>query len=85
MKKSYIIEGMTCKGCVKKIKKNISEIPNINEVSINLENSSLEIDFKEKVSFLKLQESIPKKYKIIQESNDSNQIRINSNIFSKAF
>ena len=62
MKKSYIIEGMTCKGCVKKIKKNISEIPNINEVSINLENSSLEIDFKEKVSFLKLQESIPKKY-----------------------
>lgn len=79
MKKSYIIEGMTCKGCVKKIKKNISEIPNINEVSINLENSSLEIDFKEKVSFLKLQESIPKKYKIIQESNDSNQSRINSN------
>ena len=83
MKKSYIIEGMTCKGCVKKIKKNISEIPNINEVSINLENSSLEIDFKEKVSFLKLQESIPKKYKILQKSTDSIQSETNSNKLSK--
>jgi len=83
MKRFYTIEGMTCQGCVKKIKKNISEIPNINKVSIDLENSSLEIDFKEKVSFLKLQESIPKKYKILQKSTDSIQSETNSNKLSK--
>ena len=74
MKRFYTIEGMTCQGCVKKIKKNISEIPNINEVSIDLENSSLEIDFKEKVSFLKLQESIPKKYKILQNQDECGEL-----------
>jgi len=83
MKKSYRIEGMTCEGCVNKIKKNISEISNINEVSIDLENSSLEIDFKKTVSFLKLQESIPKKYKIIQESDDLIQSETDSNKLSK--
>ncbi|RAX55152.1 hypothetical protein CCY99_00180 [Helicobacter sp. 16-1353] len=45
MKELLNIEGMTCNHCVEKIKKFVGECEGVQNININLENKTLEVEF----------------------------------------
>lgn len=45
MKKIIEIEGMSCSHCVQKVENALYGLPETEEVNINLENKSAEVDF----------------------------------------
>ncbi len=64
MKRSYSINGMTCKGCVNSIANALINVKDVVEVDINLEKETATIFMKKPVSIDVLKLSLPKKYRI---------------------
>ncbi len=46
-KKEYILDGLCCANCAAKIEKEVKELPEVKEASLNLINNKLSIDMKE--------------------------------------
>ena len=63
--KSYVVEGMTCMGCVKSINEVLSKIKGIYAFNVDLENKMLDVEFDPNVLDDKiLFSSIPNKFKV---------------------
>ncbi|EAG7559303.1 cation transporter, partial [Listeria monocytogenes] len=46
MKKEYILEGLTCANCAGKIERDVKKISGVENVSLNLMNTTLALDKK---------------------------------------
>lgn len=60
MTQHYIIHGMTCKGCKSSVQSALEELPDIQNVNIDLESGITEIESKDSISFKVLQETVEK-------------------------
>jgi len=64
MKHTYKIDGMTCQSCVQSVTKALLGINGVNEVNVDLENSSATIFMDHHIDIYDIQKSLPDKYKI---------------------
>lgn len=71
MTHTYNISGMTCGGCKASVEKELTALPEITSVSVNLEKAQATITMKSHISISKLQNSLSSKYKISAQ-NETN-------------
>ena len=64
MKKTYHITGMTCNGCRSSVEKALSELPEIEQVVVQLEQSEAVVHSENEVPLMMLQAALPNKYVI---------------------
>jgi len=62
MKHTYKITGMTCGNCKASVEKNLNELENVTEVSIDLEKGEAEITMNSHIETEILQKALPQKY-----------------------
>lgn len=67
MKHIYTVTGMTCNSCKAKVEEALQNLSNIDEVSVNLETSKVEITMQEHIPLNALQDALPNKYSILEE------------------
>ncbi len=58
MTHTYNISGMTCEGCVAKVSHLLNQLPEVTNVSINLEKGKADIEMSKHVSTEILQEAL---------------------------
>ncbi|MBO6869219.1 MAG: heavy-metal-associated domain-containing protein, partial [Balneola sp.] len=58
MKHTYQVSGMSCNGCKSHVTKALSEIENVKDVSVSLEEGTAEIEMSEHIEIDKLQEAL---------------------------
>lgn len=71
MKHTYKIEGMTCNNCKASVEKYLSELDNITNVIVNLEQGEVELTMSKHIETEILQNALPEKYKLF-EKNEKN-------------
>lgn len=71
MKHTYKIEGMTCNNCKASVEKYLSELDNITNVIVNLEQEEAELTMSKHIEIEILQNALPEKYKLF-EKNEKN-------------
>ncbi|HZW62495.1 MAG TPA: MauE/DoxX family redox-associated membrane protein [Flavobacteriaceae bacterium] len=76
MKHIYTVTGMTCNNCKAKVEDALKNIPAVEAVSVNLENSQVEISMNTHIATQVLQKALPEKYTIKEKEE--------KNIFSQA-
>lgn len=64
MKYTYTISGMTCNGCVASVEKHLSQLTDVNEVSIDLASEEVILFSSGQIPIHILQDALPKKYSI---------------------
>ena len=67
MKHTYTVTGMTCNNCKTKVEDTLQNLPKVDEVSVNLETSQVEITMREHIALNELQEALPDKYNISEK------------------
>ncbi|WP_159946545.1 heavy-metal-associated domain-containing protein [Polaribacter septentrionalilitoris] len=67
MKHTYNISGMTCDGCRSSVHKSLSELENIEKVTVNLEQEEATINMSSHVSIEILQNALPEKFTIAKK------------------
>src|SRR5258708_3419133 len=75
MTHSYIVKGITCEGCVAKVKGKLLMHPDITAADVTLENQKAVITMQRHLSVEELQEVIgtDNKYKISEDASDHDQ------------
>lgn len=58
MKHTYHIQGMTCSGCRKTVKEKLAEVSGVQNVTIDLEKGTAEIEMEQHIPFEKLEKSL---------------------------
>ncbi len=69
MKQLIKIEGMTCSSCKSTVEQHLKKLPEIKDVSINLERKEVTIYSKLKISEEQIKSVLPKKYSLIDDSD----------------
>ena len=69
MTHTYIVTGMTCNGCKASVEKALSSIEHVDNVSINLDTSEVEITMESHISTGILKQTLPSKYTISEKEN----------------
>lgn len=64
MKQTYLIQGMTCKGCKASVEKHIGDLQHITNVAVALEHGEITITMSKHIAIESLQNALPKKYTI---------------------
>jgi len=82
MKHTYKIEGMTCNNCKASVEKYLSELDNITNVTVNLEQGEAELIMSKHIDTETLQKALPKKYNL-SEKKEKN-VFASSSISSKS-
>ena len=72
MQSTYIIEGMTCQGCVAKVKKSLEELQEITSADIQLQSKKAQLNLLKPVSLNRLQTALGKYH--IQEVEETTSI-----------
>src|SRR5690606_9250049 len=69
MTHTYTISGMTCEGCVAKVNHLLKQLPEVTNVSINLEKGEAEIEMSKHIATPALQEALKDypKYKLTEQ------------------
>lgn len=65
MTHTYLVSGMTCNGCKASVEKAILTVKGVEEVSIDLESSIVNIKMTNHIPIKTFQEVLPKKYSIV--------------------
>lgn len=65
MTHTYLVSGMTCNGCKTSVEKAILTVNGVEEVSIDLESTIVNIKMTNHISIKTFQEVLPKKYSIV--------------------
>ena len=60
--KTYNIQGMTCTGCVKSVQETLSKLPDVLEVTVNLEHNQALIKSSKALSDSQISGALPSKY-----------------------
>jgi cation transport ATPase len=81
MKHTYKIEGMTCNNCKASVEKYLSELDNITNVTVNLEQGEAELIMSKHIDTETLQKALPEKYNL-SEKKEKN-VFASSSISSK--
>ncbi len=71
MKKSYIIKGMTCNGCVASVEKALLGVAGVTRVEVYLEKGEVDIFMTEAVSLSLLNDALPNKFTIAEKMDFS--------------
>ncbi|WP_439129540.1 MauE/DoxX family redox-associated membrane protein [Polaribacter sp.] len=71
MKKTYIIDGMTCNNCKATVENTLKKVNNVENVSVNLENGETEITMKTSIETKVLKDSLPEKYNLSEKKEDN--------------
>lgn len=82
MKHTYKIEGMTCNNCKASVEKYLSELDNITNVTVNLEQGEAELIMSKHIDTETLQKALPEKYNL-SEKKEKN-VFASSSISSKS-
>lgn len=64
MKRSYSIDGMTCKGCVNSVMNELSKVQGVTDVVVGLEKGEASIQMQKAIPIDVLKVALPKKYSI---------------------
>ena len=67
MKHTYKIEGMTCNNCKASVEKYLSELDNITNVTVNLEQGEAELIMSKHIDTETLQKALPEKYNLSEK------------------
>ncbi len=67
MKHTYKIEGMTCNNCKASVEKYLSELDNITNVTVNLEQGEAELIMSKHIDTETLQKALPEKYSLSEK------------------
>ena len=67
MKYTYKIEGMTCNNCKASVEKYLSELDNITNVTVNLEQGEAELIMSKHIDTETLQKALPEKYSLSEK------------------
>ena len=67
MKYTYKIEGMTCNNCKASVEKYLSELDNITNVTVNLEQGEAELIMSKHIDTETLQKALPEKYNLSEK------------------
>jgi len=70
MKHIYNVTGMTCGGCKASVEKSLSELANVENVEVDLENAEATITMKKHISVNELQNALSDKYKITEKKSE---------------
>ena len=75
LNKKFVVQGMTCEGCVNKIKKSVSQVEGAELISFDIPAGEVEINFDETLTSLEeVKTSINESgYLIIDEDTQLNQ------------
>ena len=68
MKHTYTVTGMTCNGCKNSVEKSLSEVPNVQNVAVDLDSSEAKIEMSKDISIETLQKFLSDKYTIKQKN-----------------
>lgn len=79
MTHTYNISGMTCSSCKASVEEAFSALPNVENVSVNLEAKEATIKMKSHIEVDTLQNALPEKYKI-SEKKEKNVFQYASNV-----
>lgn len=79
MTHTYNISGMTCSSCKASVEEAFSALPNVENVSVNLEAKEATIKMKSHIEVDTLQNALPEKYKI-SEKKEKNVFQSASNV-----
>ncbi|MEL7222165.1 MAG: MauE/DoxX family redox-associated membrane protein, partial [Bacteroidota bacterium] len=71
MTQTYELQGMTCNGCKATVERNLSQIDQVLEVRVSLENQEAEIDTLEPISTDVLRKALPNKYQLSEKNSQS--------------
>ncbi|UMB60169.1 cation transporter [Lutibacter sp. A80] len=71
MKHTYKIEGMTCNNCKASVEKYLSELDNITNVTVNLEQGEAELIMSKHIDTETLQNALPKKYNLSEKKEEN--------------
>lgn len=58
MKELLKVQGMSCGHCEARVKNTLSEIDGVNQVIVNLEEGTVEVDYEDRVSLETIKEAI---------------------------
>ncbi|MCC1483996.1 heavy-metal-associated domain-containing protein [Winogradskyella immobilis] len=72
MTRTYKISGMTCNNCKASVLSALLAIPNVGDVSINLEKAEATLKLKTPIGVSELQNALPEKYRISEVGVDHN-------------
>lgn len=67
MKHIYNVTGMTCVGCKASVKKSLSELINVENVEVDLDNAEATITMKKNITVDELQNALSDKFKITEK------------------
>lgn len=73
MKHTYTVSGMTCSGCKSSVKKSLTSLEDVTNVTVDLESAEVVIDMKNHITLSKLQEVLSAKYTISEKKNEKLQ------------
>ena len=79
MTHTYNVSGMTCNSCKASVEESLSALPNVDNVSVDLESKTATIDMKTHIEVEALQNALSDKYKI-SEQKKKNVFQSASNI-----
>ncbi|MDV7187731.1 cation transporter [Lutibacter sp. TH_r2] len=82
MKHTYKIEGMTCNNCKASVEKYLSELDNITNVTVNLEQGEAELIMSKHIDTETLQKALPEKYNLSKKKEKN--VFASSSISSKS-
>lgn len=68
MKHTYHITGMTCGNCVASVEKYLSEIPEVTQVTANLQQGEVSVIMSKHIALAALQQALPEKYTIREKT-----------------
>ena len=71
MKHTYKIEGMTCNNCKASVEKYLSELDNITNVTVNLEQGEAELIMSKHIDTETLQKALPEKYNLSEKKEEN--------------
>lgn len=68
MKREYILEGMSCGGCVKNVKNTLLQLPGVEDAEVHLHPQSAVLTMKETIAVAELQVQLNKagRYRIME-------------------
>jgi cation transport ATPase len=67
MKKTYIIEGMTCGNCKTYVEKYRYDLESVTDISVDFEKKELEVPMDSNITIEELQKVVPEKYNLSEK------------------
>jgi len=78
MTHTYKVEGMTCQGCKASVEKNISQLGNVINATVNLEKGEVEVTMKSHIPTAELKSALPEKFTLSKKPSEKKAMVVKS-------